>query len=80
MRRLRSPLQLPESHALPAVFAELFAEALRRAEHEYSESLRAMIHDETDATRARHARALADYAALEAAIAFAALPRATALA
>jgi hypothetical protein len=63
-------LQQPISWKLPRTLREAYAETLNLAEREYRDAQTALGPDDSDATRALYARALAEYDKLQAVFPF----------
>lgn len=62
MKPLRpTTLQIPPGSPIVASGREAYARALEAAEREYREAQAALQRDDSDAARARYAKALADY-------------------
>ncbi len=66
MKPLPPRLQVPAGGPLPRTLREVYAEALKAAEFEYRMAQSELDLDDSNAARARYARALAEYDKLQA--------------
>jgi len=65
MKKVPPPFQTPMTAELPKTRREIYAESLRLDEREFRDAQKALEGDDSNESRARYAKALADYDALQ---------------